>query len=177
MSTQSTVTAHELPPPERVLPQRIALRNLSLELPVRPPTYLVASIIISIGGMLFGYGLLCHKTSVDSWNGELLTALRLDTGCIGPVTSMPEFVKYFGEYSSTMHGLIVSSILITASVSSLFSGHLSDKIGRPYAVVIGSTVFSLGAALEAGAVNLSMFICARSVKGVGEGVFLSTLTV
>ncbi|KAL1998834.1 hypothetical protein VTN02DRAFT_5502 [Thermoascus thermophilus] len=76
-----------------------------------------------------------------------------------------------------MHGVIVSSILITASVSSFFAGHLADEMGRPLAVMVGSAIFSLGAALEASAVNLPMFICSRAVKGVGEGMFLSTLTV
>jgi predicted MFS family arabinose efflux permease len=38
-------------------------------------------------------------------------------------------------------------------------------------------VFAVGAALEAGASNLAIFIAGRTVVGLGEGLFLSTLVV
>lgn len=90
---------------------------------------------------------------------------------------MPEFLGSFGQFSSTIHGAIVSTILITASVTSFFAGHLSEILGRERAVIVGTTVFSFGAAIEAGATSLGMFVGGRAVKGVGEGFFLSTLTV
>ncbi|KAJ9246659.1 hypothetical protein DTO207G8_8716 [Paecilomyces variotii] len=122
---------------------------------LRLPRYVIASITVACAAMLFG----------------------LDTGCIGPVTTMPEFLGSFGQFSSTIHGAIVSTILITASVTSFFAGHLSEILGRERAVIVGTTVFSFGAAIEAGATSLGMFVGGRAVKGVGEGFFLSTLTV
>jgi MFS family permease len=101
----------------------------------------------------------------------------LDTGVIGPVTTMPVFVVYFGELSSTMHGMVVSTVLLSATFASLFAGSLSDTMGRTRAVSIGSAVFALGAALEAGASNLGMLITGRFIVGIGEGLFLSTLVV
>ncbi|KAJ9298538.1 hypothetical protein DTO271G3_3505 [Paecilomyces variotii] len=122
---------------------------------LRPPRYVIASITVACAAMLFG----------------------LDTGCIGSVTTMPEFLGSLGQFSSTIHGAIVSTILITASVTSFFAGHLSEILGRERAVVVGTTIFSVGAAIEAGAASLGMFVGGRAVKGVGEGFFLSTLTV
>lgn len=90
---------------------------------------------------------------------------------------MPAFVESFGQFSSIIHGAVVSTILITASITSFFAGHLSEKLGRTHAVIVGTTIFSLGAAIEAGATSLGMFVGGRAVKGVGEGFFLSTLTV
>lgn len=90
---------------------------------------------------------------------------------------MPEFTGTLGQFSSTIHGAIVSTILITASVTSFFAGHLSEMLGRERAIIVGTTIFSLGAAIEAGATSLGMFVGGRAVKGVGEGFFLSTLTV
>jgi hypothetical protein len=55
----------------------------------KPPGYVIASILCSFGGFLFGH----------------------DTGIIGPVTVMEDFTKYVGNPSPTIHGLIVSSIL------------------------------------------------------------------
>jgi DNA-directed RNA polymerase III subunit RPC2 len=87
---------------------------------------------------------------------------------------MPMFIDYFGNLSSTLRGIVVSSVLLSATVGSLFSGWLSDAMGRTKAVAIGSLIFALGAGLEAGAVNLGMLILGRVIVGLGEGLFLST---
>lgn len=102
---------------------------------------------------------------------------RLDTGVIGPVTTMPGFTDHFGELSSTMRGIVVSSVLLSATLASLFSGTLSDTMGRTRAVGMGSAVFGIGAALEASASNIGMLIAGRLIVGIGEGLFLSTLVV
>lgn len=121
----------------------------------RPPPYAVASILCSLGGFLFG----------------------VDTSIIGPVTVMPEFTKPFGHPSPTLHGLIVSSILIPAAVTSFLAGRVADALGRPKAIALGAVVFGLGAAIEAAAVHLGMFIAGRVVAGLGEGLYLGTLVV
>lgn len=102
----------------------------------------------------------------------------MDTGIIGPVTDMKDFVAQFGgSQSATIHGLIVSSILIPAAISSFFAGFLADKFGRSKGISIGVFIFGVGAAIEAAAVHLAMFIVGRIVEGVGEGLFLGTLVV
>ena len=121
----------------------------------KPPQYLSASLVVSIGGLLNG----------------------LDTGTIGPVTTMPSFTDTLGVLSSSMHGMVISSILLPATFTSLFSGAVSDSLGRTRVVAIGAIVFAVGAALEASASTLGMFIAGRCVVGIGEGLFLSTLVV
>ncbi|KFY40581.1 hypothetical protein V495_05347, partial [Pseudogymnoascus sp. VKM F-4514 (FW-929)] len=120
-----------------------------------PPRYLVASCIVSVFGLLNG----------------------LDTGTIGPITAMTSFSTTFGPLTSTMHGLVVSSVLLTTTLASLFSGAVSDKIGRTRAIVIGGCLFAIGAAIEAGAVTLPMFIAGRCIVGLGQGTNFSTLVV
>jgi MFS family permease len=90
---------------------------------------------------------------------------------------MPEFTKTFGTLSSTIHGVVVSSILIPAATASFFAGHLADKVGRGRAIAFGGLIYGIGAALEAGSVHLAMLIIGRALAGVGEGLFLSTITV
>lgn len=178
----------------------------------KPPKYLVASLIVSIGGLLNGYVSisaaknralgysLSRKTppfllSHSEFNSIIPTLSAvlfnqyaqtcpnfippnsLDTGVIGPVTTMPTFTDYFGHLSSGEHGIVVSSLLLSATIASLFAGSLSDTLGHPRAIAIGSLVFAIGAALEAAAKNLVMFIIGRIVVGIGEGLFLSTLVV
>ncbi|KAI4259350.1 MAG: hypothetical protein L6R42_004602 [Xanthoria sp. 1 TBL-2021] len=117
--------------------------------------YIWASIWVSFAGMLWG----------------------VDTGIIGPVTAMPGFADSFGTFSPTIHGLIVSSILLPAAFTSFFAGHLADKVGRLNAISTGAAIFAVGATLEAGAVSLAMFIPGRALAGIGEGFFLSTVVV
>lgn len=90
---------------------------------------------------------------------------------------MPSFTASLEVLTPALHGFVVSCVLLSAAVASLFIGPVSDTLGRKSAVVVGALVFAVGAALEAGAVTLSMFIGGRLVVGIGEGLFLSTLVV
>jgi MFS family permease len=90
---------------------------------------------------------------------------------------MPQFTTSIGALSPTAHGLVVSTILISAAISSFFGGHLANSVGRPKGIAIGAGVFGFGAAVEGGSVSLGMLIAGRAVKGIGEGLFLSTLVV
>ncbi|GLI72279.1 hypothetical protein PoHVEF18_000449 [Penicillium ochrochloron] len=97
---------------------------------------------------------------------------------IGPVTDMKDFKAEFGgSENATIHGLIVSSILVPAALSSFFVGHVADRLGRPKGIWIGTFIFGLGAAIEAGAIHIAMFVVGRLVEGVGEGIFLGNLVV
>ena len=102
---------------------------------------------------------------------------RLDTGTIGPVTVMPSFIQSFGNFSATLHGVIVSSILVSAMLTSLLGGILANRYGRPPMITLGSLIFGIGAAIETTSVKLAMFIIGRLIKGVGEGIFLMTVYV
>ena len=106
-----------------------------------------------------------------------LTKSSVDTGIIGSVTVMKSYISEFGPLSATVHGLIVSAILIPAAMSSIFAGRVADVLGRRKNIAIGALIFGFGTAIEAGAINLAMFIVGRSIEGVGEGLYLGTLTV
>lgn len=101
----------------------------------------------------------------------------MDTSIIGPVTVMDSFIADFGVASAIMHGLIVSSILIPAAVSSFFAGRVADAVGRAKGISLGGLLLGVGAGLEAAAMRLSMFIVGRVVEGIGEGLFLGNLVV
>ena len=101
----------------------------------------------------------------------------MDTSIIGPVTVMRSYVARFGEQSAIIHGAVVSSILIPAALSSFFAGYVADLLGRPKCIGIGALIFSIGAAIEAGAVDLAMFVVGRCIEGLGEGLYLGTLVV
>ncbi|ORY68271.1 general substrate transporter [Pseudomassariella vexata] len=120
-----------------------------------PAKYTVSSFLASFGGLLLG----------------------IDTSIIGPVTVMDSFTGQFGHPSAAVHGIIVSSILLCAAAGSCFAGRPADALGRPRAMALGATLFTLGVALQAGAVNLVMFSLGRVVEGFGEGLYFSPQTV
>ena len=101
----------------------------------------------------------------------------MDTGVIGSVTTMKSYVSDFGLQSAAIHGLVVSAILIPAAISSFFAGKVADVLGRSKTISIGALIFGLGAALEAAAISVPMFVMGRIIEGVGEGLYLGTLVV
>lgn len=132
---------------------------------LRLPAYLPPTLLTALGGFLFG----------------------MDTGIIGPVTVMPSFTSTFGSLSPTLHGLVVSAILIPAAITSFLAGRFADKYGRPRVIAVGAGIFAVGAAVEAGAVGrggeggagggIGMFVAGRALAGIGEGLYLGMLVV
>lgn len=116
------------------------------------------------------YTIAPHQSLADKY-------YSMDTGIIGPVTVMQKYTEEFGTTSAIVHGLIVSAILIPAALSAFAAGRVADAIGRAKAITFGGLIFGLGAALEAGAVHLGMFITGRVIEGFGEGLFLGNLVV
>ncbi|KAF3928461.1 hypothetical protein ABW20_dc0104142 [Dactylellina cionopaga] len=128
-----------------------------------PPPYIWYALFMSQAGLLFGF----------------------DTGSIGPITVMEQFQNDFGRTSPTMHGVIISMILLTAAISSIFAGHLADKISRTHTTCLGAGIFAIGSLLQATAgfgqnsrgTKLGVLLLGRSVAGIGEGFFLTSAQV
>ncbi|KAK2615523.1 hypothetical protein N8I77_002270 [Diaporthe amygdali] len=119
------------------------------------PGYVLASVTISIGGLINGY----------------------DTGSIGAVTSMSQFEATIGHLSPTLVGFTVSLIMLAGAAPSVFAGWLADHHGRLKTILLGSVLFCAGALLQGTAYSLPQFLLGRTVAGLGEGVFLSNMSV
>lgn len=105
---------------------------------------LKVSVVAALGGLLFGY-----DTAVIS-------------GVIG-------FLETKFQLSPAMVGWAASSAIWGCVVGAMFAGYLSDGIGRKNALIITAVLFfisSLGAAIPT---NLSQFVIARFIGGVGIG--------
>ncbi|KAL6879294.1 general substrate transporter [Trichoderma novae-zelandiae] len=123
--------------------------------PKAPPFYVWASLAASSVPVLFG----------------------MDTGNIGPVTTMPAFRKTFGDFSPTVHGVLVSSVLISGAFTALIAGILAHRFGQVRIFSIGSFVFGVGAAVQSSSSALPAFIVGRLIQGIGEGLFVSNVWV
>ncbi|KAH8917755.1 general substrate transporter [Atractiella rhizophila] len=103
-----------------------------------------------------------------------------DTGSIAPVTLMPSFEAKFSPdrpLPEIVRGIIVSSILITATIFGVLAGPIADRFSRKYTISLGGAIFALGSALSAASDGLALLFVGRLVAGTGEGLFLSTAAI
>jgi sugar porter (SP) family MFS transporter len=105
----------------------------------------VIAIIAATGGLLFGF----------------------DTGVISG--AIPFFQKDFGINDSTIE-LITSAVLAGAILGAMFSGKISDKLGRRKVILASSVIFAFGALWSGLADDFVYLILARFFLGVAIGV-------
>ncbi|TKA78122.1 hypothetical protein B0A55_02721 [Friedmanniomyces simplex] len=122
---------------------------------LKPAGYTIASLAVSLGGILNGY----------------------DTGSVGAVVTMPQFTETMGEISPSLLGFTVSVIMFAGAIPSFFSGPPADRYGRVAVVAAGAVSFAIGAVLQASAQSLAQFITGRVFAGAGEGLFLGVMNV
>ncbi|KAK2995749.1 hypothetical protein RJ640_007517 [Escallonia rubra] len=110
----------------------------------------------AVGGFIFGY----------------------DLGISGGVTSMTPFLKEFshlfiGRRSWTNPQIILtlftSSLYLAVVLSSFFASTVTRRFGRMRTMMLGGTVFFIGAVLNDAAVHLWMLILGRILLGFGVG--------
>ncbi|CAL0330918.1 unnamed protein product [Lupinus luteus] len=121
-------------------------------------------IVGAMGGSLFGY----------------------DLGVSGGVTSMDDFLKEFFpavykrknahlhetdycKYDDQLLTLFTSSLYYAALVMTFFASFLTRKKGRKASIIVGAISFLIGAAINAGAMNIPMLIIGRIFLGGGIG--------
>ncbi len=106
--------------------------------------YLLA-IVAALGGLLFGY-----DTAVIS-------------GAIG-------FLEKRFQLDAVWKGWATSCALLGCIMGVSMAGVLSDRIGRKKALVLSAVLFSISAAGSALPRNLTEFIIARMIGGIGVGI-------
>lgn len=102
----------------------------------------------SLGGFLFGY----------------------DQGVVSGVLTMESFAAHFPRIylDSSFKGWFVSTLLLAAWFGSLVNGPVADRFGRKGSIMIAVVIFTLGSALQAGAVNIAMAFAGKSCVYLGK---------
>ena len=90
---------------------------------------------------------------------------------------MPQFAQVFGEITPKMRGFTVSFLLLMGAVPAFFAGQLADKYGHLRVVLAGASVFCVGSALQAGAMDMPMLLVGRALAGLGEGLWLTNVSM
>lgn len=108
---------------------------------------MLIAFVVSLGGFLFGF----------------------DAGIISGVMNYagPEF-----NLNDLQSGWVVSSPTFAAMIAMLFSGRLSDKIGRKKILIAVAFLYALSALLSAYAISYEMLYIARMIGGLAFGAAL-----
>ena len=65
--------------------------------------------------------------------------------------------------------LVVTLALVGAAIGALFSGSISDKIGRKKVILIADVLFTVGAIVMAFSPTINVLILGRLLIGLGVG--------
>lgn len=126
--------------------------------------FILACIVGSLGGSLFGY----------------------DLGVSGGVTSMNDFLKEFFpsvylrkqkhlhetdycKYDNQLLTLFTSCLYFAGLVSTFGASYVTRNYGRRISIMVGAVSFFLGGAVNAASVNMFMLIVGRILLGIGIG--------
>ena len=77
---------------------------------------------------------------------------------VSGVLTMESFAASFPRIylDSSFKGWFVSTLLLAAWFGSLVNGPVADRFGRKGSIMIAVVIFTIGSALQAGAVNIPM---------------------
>jgi MFS family permease len=107
----------------------------------------IIALIVALGGFLMGFD------------------AAVIAGAVGAIE-----VEF--ELTKIQLGWSVSSLSLTATMGMLFSGPLSDRIGRRLVLKVAAVLFALSAAASAVAPDFVTFVLARMLGGFGVGAAL-----
>jgi EmrB/QacA subfamily drug resistance transporter len=96
--------------------------------------------------------------------GLFLSAL--DQTIVG--TALPRIVSDLGG-TNELYTWVVTIYLLSATITGVFYGKLSDLYGRRNMLLIGVTLFLLGSALSGLSWNMPSLIAFRGIQGLGAG--------
>ena len=106
----------------------------------------------SMGGLLSGI----DQSLISGANLYMPTSLHLD---------------------SSQVSLVASGVPLGAIGGALLLGPTNEAVGRRMAIIISLLLYTLGAALEAGAINFGMMVSGRVILGLGVGLEGGTVPI
>ncbi|KAG1081503.1 hypothetical protein G6F42_022925 [Rhizopus arrhizus] len=99
-----------------------------------------------------------------------------DTGAVSGTMVLQPFMDRFLNVDATYRSaLLVAMMLLTATIGGLASGNVCDYIGRKNTILLGTSVFGIGALFETIGYNFGLLMAGRLFVGLGEGVLTNAI--
>jgi len=112
----------------------------------------IAALFAALGGLLFGY----------------------DTGVISGALI---FIKREFGLTTTAEEIVVSGVLLGATVGAIFGGKAADLFGRRRVLLVTAAIFGIGALASAAAPSPAILIVSRVVLGLAIGLASTNVPV
>ena len=114
---------------------------------------------------------LPHRRKMEILFAVLLVVFlaALDQTIVG--VALPRIVFELGG-TNELYTWVITSYLLTATITGVFYGKLSDIYGRRRMMLIALGIFTAGSVLCALAPNMIVVILGRAVQGIGGGALL-----
>ncbi|KAJ4817994.1 Sugar transport protein 5 [Rhynchospora pubera] len=143
--------------PSGSMPDRGACASL-------PFSVVLTCIMAASGGLIFGYdiGISGGVSSMESFLSKFFPSVLLKMMEKGQNNE-------YCVYDSQALMAFTSSLYIAGLLASLMAGKVTKSIGRQVVMLLGGAMFFVGAALNAGAVDITMLIIGRMLLGFGVG--------
>ncbi|KAF8138796.1 hexose transporter [Boletus edulis] len=90
-----------------------------------------------------------------------------DSSLLNGLQAVPSWLEYFDHPRSALLGVVSSMYSLGAIAAVPFVPSIVDTYGRRHSIFIGSILMIIGGVLQGGALNLTMFIAARFILGLG----------
>ncbi|KAM0718956.1 hypothetical protein Q7P37_006028 [Cladosporium fusiforme] len=132
-----------------------------------------------LGGKIGGKALQIGVCTTAS-SGFLL--FGYDQGVMSGIITEPSFLQQFPQMeplnkSGAIQALVVAIYEIGCLIGSLFFVAYGDNLGRRRAVLIGTLIMLVGAAIQTSSFSLAQLIVGRIVTGAGNGMNTSSIPV
>ncbi|CAO3656942.1 unnamed protein product [Mucor fragilis] len=99
-----------------------------------------------------------------------------DTGAVsGTMVLQPFMDKFLNVDATYRSALLVAMMLLTATIGGLASGNVCDYIGRKNTILLGTSVFGIGALFETIGYNFGLLMAGRLFVGLGEGFLTNAI--
>ncbi|KAI6781227.1 High-affinity glucose transporter-like protein [Emericellopsis cladophorae] len=124
--------------------------------------YVIAGVAV-IGGGLFGFDI----SSLSAQLGTQSYKCYFNQGPDGPPFSDAE---YCTGPRPLVQGGITASMSAGSWAGALFSGPLSDRLGRKWSIIIGTIFWAIGSAICSASQNIGMLCAGRAINGFAIGI-------
>ncbi|KAL2395781.1 Major facilitator-type transporter ecdD [Exophiala dermatitidis] len=140
------------------------LFNKPADVPGSAAPAIIIGCFVAFGGILFGYdtGTIGGILAMKYWRK------LFSTGYINPKDNLP-------DVSASQTSEIVSILSAGTFFGALFSAPLADMLGRRWAMIFNSAVFTFGVILQTAATAIPMFVAGRFFAGLGVGLLSATI--
>ncbi|OQE01887.1 hypothetical protein PENSOL_c003G01894 [Penicillium solitum] len=112
--------------------------------------------------------------------GADMTLYGYDQGVFSGVIISHDFLQLHnleGPTNTTLLGTVTAIYDVGCCLGSLLAYWLGEKLGRRNTVLVGTTIMSIGALLQASSYSLGQMMTGRIIAGIGNGLNTSTAPI